>query len=96
MKKSFYAAVVTVLTLSAQNLYAIEGYCADKAAKAAESIHEINSGSKAEASRSEAVSYAGWHNKKYEVSVADKQYSVNVFEYESAGTSCEVSQVQAN
>ena len=96
MKNAFYAAVVTVLTLSSQNLYALESYCAKEAAKAAEAIHEINSGNKAEASRAEAVAYAGWHNKKYEVSVEDKQYTVNVFEYESAGTSCEVSSVQAN
>jgi hypothetical protein len=95
MKKSFYAAVVTVLVLSSQNVFAMEGYCTAEAAKAAEAIHEINSGHKATASRTEAVAYAGYHSKKYEVSIEEKQYTVNVFEYESAGTSCEISLVQA-
>lgn len=57
MKKSMFALVATVLTLSSQNLYAaIEGYCADEAKSAAESIHAINKGTKASADSVEAVS----------------------------------------
>lgn len=96
MKKSIFAVVATVMTLSSQNLYALEGHCADQAQKAAEAVHEINNeGTKAAAQSVEVVAYAGYHNKQYQVKIQDKQYAVNVFEFESAGTSCEVNSVVA-
>lgn len=83
MKKSMFALVATVMTLSSQNLYALEGYCAAEAKQAAEALHEINQGTKASADRVETVSYAGWKTKRYEVSIEGKEYAVNISEYES-------------
>lgn len=96
MKNSIFAAVVMTVTLSSQSLYAsIDGYCADEAKTAAEAVHAINKGAKASAKRVEAVSYSGFHMKKYEVSIQGSQYNVNVFEYESVETpQCEISSIQ--
>lgn len=96
MKKSIFALVATVITLSSQNLYAIEGYCSNEAKTAAEAVHAINKGTKAAADSVEAVSYSGFHMKKYEVSIQNSQYDVNVFEYESeTAPQCEISSIQA-
>jgi hypothetical protein len=97
MKNSFFAAMVMVVTLSSQSLYAaIDGYCADEAKTAAEAVYAINKGAKASADSVEAVAYSGYHMKKYEVSIQNSQYDVNVLEFESASNpQCEISSVQA-
>ena len=97
MKNSIFAAVAMVVTLSSQRLYAaIDGYCADEAKTAAEAVHAINKGTKASADGVEAVAYSGYHMKKYEVSIQNSQYDVNVLEFESAANPrCEISSIQA-
>lgn len=97
MKKSVFALIAAVLTLTAQSSQALDGHCFAEAQAAAESMHAISHpASSAQAEKVEMVGYAGWKTKRYEVTIEGKQYGVNMFEFESASNPrCEITSVEA-
>lgn len=100
MGGSMKGIILGVALLASTNAFAvIDGYCNQTVESTVQALVAGDYQLVPQSISSQAVSYVGFHTKKYEIQVsfeneASRNYEAVVFEFETPGTTCEISSVQ--